>query len=304
MPAKIVKRSNLPFEDEGKYSQTQKQVTDRAMQIDTHAFLEYCRLRGQVAQAIRCEIKTEPALAVIGFLTGSVGLLSSARPYIESVPGARLAYVRGLSHTGVGEKKDVTESEFFLVLEESVKSGIRRIVLVDEIVSGGQMRSALKSTARWQKAHPDSALTVSVIGCYDDGIKPSGSELVEELRSCARWGDLTLGTTHTFCAPLLLEKDGEGLAFRSVKRGPEPGCYDFERERPASLSIVCPGSGEPIVTPSASSVDQVFGNHVAAVLGQIQGTLYSHVTQRITSGRCETCQSLLTIARQLCLPAV
>ena len=294
-----VTKTKLPYVDEKNYSKTRKQVTERLVEVDAHVFLHYCRLRGEVAQAIRSEIQQHPALAVIGFLTGSVGLLASARPYIERANGARLAYSRGLSHTAPGLKKAVTECEFFRVLNEVVHAGIQNIVLVDEIVSGGQMRSGLKSLATWQKSQPSTALGVSVIGCHDNGITSGGQKLIVDLRDASKWSGITLCGASIFHATRLLEKDNAGLAFRSTKKGDVPGTYDFERELPAGFASVCPCSGGFSMIVSASSLDQSFGNHVAAVLGQSRGCLYKHITQQVQNSGCETCRLLLAAAREL-----
>jgi hypothetical protein len=296
-------RSNQPYKDESKYSHTKKQETDRLEEVDAHEFLAYCRLRGEVANVIREEITVYPSLAVIGFLTGSVGLLNSARPYVEMSQDAQLSYSRGLSHNGSGEKKNVSREEYFSLLDAMVAKGIHHIVLVDEIVGGGQMSGGLNATAEWQKEHPNTSLSVSVIGCYDGNLKPNGQFLITKLRGSTNWNGLVLSNSCFPCAPTLLEKDKQGLAFRAVKKSGTPGSYNFERECPAGFSIVCPYSGEVItIAASKSSLDQLFGNYVAAILGQTRQTLYSSLTQRIKDVGCKTCCELLNKARQLGLP--
>lgn len=299
---KPVRRTNLPYKDEAKYSKTSKEETNRVDEVDAHVFLEYCRLRGQVAQMIRSELQAHSALGVIGFLTGSVGLLASARPYVEQVRTARLAYVRGRSHTGPGETKDVTVGEYLTLLDDLTKTGMRRIVLVDEIVGGGQMSGGLNSTAEWQKKNHSTTLTVSVVGCYDDEVTADGKELIGELDATTCWEGISLGVVQTFHAPRLLEKDKAGLAYRATKKGTEPGTYEFKRENPAGFAIVCPCGGGVSLAVSASSLDMTFSNDVAAVLGQSRGPLYAHITNLVNGSGCATCKTLLATARGLGLP--
>ena len=262
--SKPLSRLDNAYDEEKYYTTTPVTAVEGAIRVDAHKLLDYARARMQVAILIASDFRKQPQIGVIGFLTGSIGLLATARELLEPLHPGRFNFVMGLGHAKGG---DAAEVELHAVLDNLRRKGIRRIVLVDEVKSGGQIRSDLEASLRWVRARGAADIEISAIGVSgappkDKERPPTVAEVVAQLEPTQHIVD-----PRTVITSSLLEMDTPGLHFRGVKRTAHVGEYDFQRDQPEKgLQIVCPAGG-PCGDAGVRSLDTAFAGTVNRILG-------------------------------------
>jgi hypothetical protein len=74
-----VRRTDHAYSKERDYATTPRVPTQGPASIDAHEFLDYARFRAEVAAFVMKELGGHPDMALVGFLTGSVGPLVTPR---------------------------------------------------------------------------------------------------------------------------------------------------------------------------------------------------------------------------------
>jgi hypothetical protein len=149
-------------------------------------------------------------VAVHGFLTGSIDLLWLLREHIGHKLPKRIRLTRGFSHK-VSKKDKGPQQEFYSALNEYKTCGVSRIVLIDEVVSGGQVCAALKSFAKWREANKAEHWRVLVLGLTEEARPEVRARLTNEIRQDRNWAEVQL--VHV---PELLGKDENGIPIKPV----------------------------------------------------------------------------------------
>ena len=246
------------------YSTTPLTAKHLQVELDAHDLLDYARARMEVANGLEADFEEEPSTGVIGFLTGSIGILATARELLEPSYRGRFRFVPGLTHFGL--KLEDSEQVFHSVLKDLCSCGVHRIVLVDEIKSGTQLKTELRSALRWVHSSGAEDLQISVIGVHGmpTGGKqspPTACQIVEVIGASS-----CIINPRTIATRTLLEMDREGLRFRGVMRTQYAGGYDFYREQPSGgLLVRCP-SGGAHGGVGVTSLDTAFGGLVRRIL--------------------------------------
>ncbi len=252
---------------------------------------------------------------VIGFLTGSIGLLATARELLEPLHPGRFKFVMGLAHAQGG---NAGEAELHAVLDDLHGKGVRRIVLVDEVKSGSQMTAGMKAAIRWVRSTGAKDTEITAVGV--SGRPPKDKERPPTVAELVTKAGLTqqIINPRTVTAMSLLEMDTDGLKFRGVEKRKEYiGEYDYYREQPnEGLFIACPAGGESggggirsLDTAFAGTVNRILGlSHRAADVVPINvtddpdgGEIPPAITwpDTIENGSCQICRDLFRTAREV-----
>lgn len=309
---KTVRRIDNAYDEEKYYATTPVTSVAKVIRVDAHKLLDYARARLDVAMMLATDFAEQPQTGVIGFLTGSIGLLATARELLEPFHPGKFKFAMGLSHANGG---DAGEDELHAILNELRGMGVLRVVLVDEVKSGTQMRTGIQATLRWVQTTCATDVEVSAIGV--SGAPPKGkdrpptvAEVVAPIINARRLINPRSVTTVS-----LLEMDTDGLIFRGVKRTHHVGEYDFCRVQPVSgLYVSCPNDG-PRGGAGVRSLDTAFAGTINRILGlsnpaeaaqpfdlddEPDGELLTAALtwpDTIEGGSCTTCQDLLRLAR-------
>ena len=301
MPRKLrpFRRVGMAYGQEEDYSSTEPVLQRGVLTINAHTILKYAHLRAQVARFVASVFDEHPDSALVGFLTGSVGPTVNARVFIQDRLGLahRVRYSPGLAH---GSSTKSTEPEFHTILDDLWLRGIHHFVFVDEVVSGAQMRTALKSVRRWLRHHGHQGCHLHVVGAYEGCAQQRAQAGLQQL--CDEFKDLPVQRVAAFSAQVLLEKDKNGIIFRAIKRGNAPGEYEFRRTRTGGVLIKCPCGGVCQGVGTASSADQLFGGVIAMTIGEMEA-FHAHTWPlTIREASCPTCKRLLREARTVYRP--
>jgi len=286
------------FADEKKYGSSEREVLEDQVSLDSHELLDYARMRAEVAVFIRELIQVHTNFGLIGFLTGSVGPLVTARLLLEPTIAGKIRYVNGLSQPQFGVAKTEAERDYHENLDDLYQHfGVRHFVLVDEIKSGGQMNANLISTKLWLDRREIQDATFSVLGVRGGAPQPEDKTAETIVR---RYQSIPIHSTKTFRAKRLLEMDEEGLRFKAVKRGDALGEYDFVRLVATKGLIVRCAAGGPVGGGGVPSLDAGFNGLMADILEKRRPECVWPET--ILTGGCDECRKLLAAARKVFAP--
>jgi hypothetical protein len=292
---------------EAKYAETPVTRTNQVLEHDAHDVLRYASALLDLTSVILDFIVQSPeSVAVLGFLTGSDDLDWLPRRLLGHRLPDRFRNSRGFSHNAGGASP---EAELHAHLGRWIQAGVDRIVVVDEVDSGGQMRAALKRIRSWyrsQKALPP--LTLHLVGFAEE--RSIGSEDPQALMKrkvlqppLALPAGLSV-TAQLLAVPTLLAKDKAGQPLKSTILRKD-GNYEPKRTCPAEYAIRCPNSSTVSLADSANlrvgrsagSLDQTFGVTILAICGFafVRPELWP---QTILNGGCAECRALLLVARE------
>jgi hypothetical protein len=96
----------------------------------------------------------------IGFLTGSAALMWLLRELYPGRLADRIRYVPGLAHTGQDSERHLRST-----LNDSLARGMRRLFIVDEVISGTQLHTNARAIERWARDfHSTHSFEVLLIG--------------------------------------------------------------------------------------------------------------------------------------------
>lgn len=283
---------------EAEYANTKVNRADSVpiVEIDAHELLHYARLRAEIAKTIESFFDRHEDSMVIGFLTGSVGLSVTARRLIGERGVGRFRFTQGLAHG------TAATAAYHKLLDEVTGKGFHHILILDEIISGGQMRTNLYATRGWVKSNDKNKIEVTVLGIHE-GSEKSGHKVLRETvqpppKDKPDWGfDIEW---KVLAAPKLLEKDKPGAPFRGIIRKVGRGEYEIHRVWKGPVLIKCKnwmlGGESKEISDSAGSLDQIFGYVIEQIIGAetCKDFLWP---ERIKRASCDECKSLLNAAR-------
>lgn len=269
------------------------------LRINAHDLLDYARLRGEIARYIETIYSKNDTVSIIGFMTGSYALCNNARLLLGEKGVGRFILVRGLSHAG---NKEATQIEYHEKLYKLYDSGIKHYIIIDEMISGGQLRSALKSLQELIKLSNMDAIKVSLIGVHEGDILEAErimNDVVIKPPRKSKW-KFEIVDKIALSGNKLFEKDKEGDPFRAVITD-VTGDYRIMRDWPGSIDIYCDnllrGGANGGVCYSASSLDQVMGIIIDWILDQTKCPGSNIWPETILKAECSECRSLLNTAR-------
>jgi hypothetical protein len=291
---------------EADYSATPVEKTDEPIEHDAHEVLKYAIALVKVVQSV--ERFTEPdrtRSAILGFMTGSEGLDWVIRRRLGHLFENRIVHVRGLSHKRGNHNPD---AELRAALDEFRVRRVERIAVVDEVVSGTQLRTAFLRIRDWHASVGAPRLALHLVGVAERA--PEGEEGAREwfalnvLRGDQHALPETLTLTFDIVRTVrLLAMDHNGQPLKDAARAND-GSYEARRIWPGGYKIHCPnrltvaGGASLDVVYSAASLDQLFGVLLYAVFGF--GYVREHRwPETINSAGCTECRVLLAEARDL-----
>jgi len=288
---------------EARYGEVAVTHIDRSVDHDAHEVLAYADgLLDVVSIALDLVLGDPGSAAVLGFMTGSDDLDWLLRRVAGHLLEGRLVHVRGLSHgTADADPKRELRSQ----LNVWAEMGVKRIVLIDEVLSGTQMWTALCDIRDWFRCQNRSRpLMLNLLGVAearrvddDDGnawmrkqVFKAPPNLPAELYA----------ETHLVRVPKLLALDKPGQPLKSFVRGTD-GNYQPKRISPVAYTIRCPnrllGGATSHVGLPGESLDRVFGNAIFAICG-FGYTTPHRWPDTILKADCEDCRARLLTARK------
>lgn len=241
---------------------------------------------------------SEASAMVVGFLTGSADLAWLVRRRYPVAFEGRVHFVPGL-RTADGESK-LNE-----ILDRAWELGRTTIVVIDEVVSGGQMRTNLSTIDRWAATRGISdKLRVKLVGMRSvEG--PSDDEMRARILRQGRRSRLTLREVEVELTTVrrLLAKDTQGRPLKGVWGGGS-GKYKADRIWPGGYRVRCrnrltrEGCAELDVVWSAASLDQVFGDLIWKMCGFVKDCSHTWPGSILGHG-CTDCREGLARVREL-----
>lgn len=305
--ARLSIKKKIPWEQDmesvahpidAEYADTEISRADslQIVEIDAHELLHYARLRAEIAKTIERFFDRYEDAVVIGFLTGSVGLSVTARRLLGEHGVGRFRFTQGLAHSS-----DAT-SAYHKLLDEVTGKGCHHILILDEIINGGQMRTNLEATRRWLKSNEKNKIEVTVLGIHE-GTEKKGNEVLNKTVQPPPKGKTDWGFNiewKVLAAPKLLEKDKPGAPFRGIIRKVGSGEYEINRVWKGPVHIKCKnwmlGGESREITDSAGSLDQIFGYVIMQIIGAetCKDFLWP---ETIKKASCDECKGLLCSAR-------
>jgi hypothetical protein len=191
-------------------------------------------------------------------------------------------------------------------LDSWLAGGLRQLVVVDEFVSGSQLRTAFLRISSWHERKAPFALNVLLIGVRE-ALEPADANY--EFREKVYLTNPTstaagLNFSHKLIeVPKLYAMDNQGRAFKSVRKNRE-GEYEPNRVWTGGYKTTCPkrltigGGAEASVLWTAGSLDSIFAELVYAVCG-FGFTQPNQWPETIQNYKCEVCRARLSEARNL-----
>lgn len=291
-----VKRVGQAHRVESRYAAKAPRKASKPIRRDVHDFLDYCRLRAEVARSIESIFRVHDNCALVGYLTGSVGPLVNARLLVEADHPHSVRYVGSLKEWAPPGK--TPEEHYDDVLDDLWGTGIRHFVLADEYVGGGSFDRALKLTWQWVRRRAATAASFSVVAFAARKSRPKAAlqNRVDEYRRCG----MPICLSKIFRCRMLLEMDKAGKAFNPLyKEGGKPGEYEFQRLQ-APVILKCQKGGATGMS-GGTSADQIFGSFVERVIGAKEPHEPPDGMQAwpeaILDSSCNECRELLLQAR-------
>ena len=248
---------------------------------------------------------------LVGFQTGSDPLIFLLRRHAGERLEGRILQVRGQSHSAKGKDP---KAELFCCLDEFGRKGLERLVVIDELVSGTQFRTAYLRIIEWyrirKEKNPDSRpLVVHLIGLQGAEPPKGKKELatfegdVFKKRPKTLPGGLTFESS-TIRIPELLAKDGPGRFLKSTWLRRSDGEYITARRFPAYYDVRCRnelsagGCVSLTIYGSSGSFDQSLGVVAYSILG-LGYVDRKRWPESIRDRGCDECNALLAEARKV-----
>jgi len=262
-----------PYELE--YSLTPAELVDDPLVHKSWDFLDYARGLIEIAATIREWIgpKYEDCFG-LGFLRGSADLAWVLRRLYPVETTDRFNLTAGLSDGGTGQGK----KELAAALRNALASGMTRLYVIDEAVSGTQLRTDVKAIEDWcQEMGLLVRLPVLVVGLRSRVRSKDEREIRRMVRTAFRRNrkpttavDVRLPIVDTLLA---LDDNGRYLKGVGKKRAGQVRFYTAARFFPGRYRVLCPnlltagGCASLDVRDSAGSLDQIFGNAIWEAYG-------------------------------------
>lgn len=244
---------------------------------------------------------------VLGFLTGSESLDWLLRRRVGHAMERRIAHVRGLRHKGIDKQFD-PDAELTKRLDAWQAAGVLdRLVVVDEFVSGTQLRTAFLRIAAWHTAQSrPTNVEVLLVGIKETREELDADQVFHNHVYMDDSHAISAGLTFShrlIAVPVLFAMDKRGVPLKSVRLN-YVGDYAASRAWPGGYEIACPnrftqgGCTGTTVPWTAGSIDQVFGCLVYAIcgFGYVQPGRWP---ETIRENGCATCKELLGEVRHL-----
>ncbi len=291
---------------EAEYASTDVVETDAPLEHDAHDVLAYARALVEVVLIVERFTKDErERSAVLGFMTGSEPLDWLLRRRLGHLFEGRIRHVRGLRHKVGGADPD---AELFAQLDAWNARGVLRVVVIDEVVEGSQLRTAFLRLVKWHGDRGAPPLAVHLVAVTERAPADSAeraawfSEKVLKGDEKSMSANLAL-SFEVVSTVRLLGKDKAGQPVKDVVLSSD-GSYDALRLWPGSYSIRCPnrltlegGAGVAVIA-SLASLDQLFGVFIYAVcgFGYVDSARWP---ETIKLAGCVACKALLAEVREL-----
>ncbi|MBX3233534.1 MAG: hypothetical protein KIT84_11060 [Labilithrix sp.] len=289
---------------EADYSAAPVEKTDEPIEHDAHDVLNYAIALVKVVRSV--ERFTEPTRersAVLGFMTGSEGLDWVLRRRLGHLFEKRIVHGRGLSHKTGNHNPD---AELRGILDAFKAQSVERLAVIDEVVSGGQLRTALLRILKWHKSVGAPSFALHLVGVTEKAPGNAAEARAWFGEKVLRGDENSLPSSLALTfdivrAARLLAMDKEGQPLKDAAQAKD-GTYEVRRIWPGGYRIRCPnrlsvqGGASLEVMYSAASLDQLFGTVIYAVLGF--GFVRKETwPETINSAGCMECSALLAEAR-------
>lgn len=191
--------------------------------------LAYVKGQLEVIQAIVSFAGDEwDKLGVVGFATGSFDLMWLMRERIGARLPNRIRITRGLAHKEQSADT-AADDAFYKILDQFESLGVSRLVLVDEVDSGGQMNAALKRTSKWLKRNGQRHMHALALGMSE-----SDNPEVEKAIMKRKWTSVKV-----IRVPVLLAMDDAGAQIKPVMSAPDRTRYVPYRSWPGIYRVRC-----------------------------------------------------------------
>ncbi|MFO0570164.1 MAG: hypothetical protein U0263_31260 [Polyangiaceae bacterium] len=291
---------------EAEYSDAEVVETDAPLEHDAHEVLAYARALAEVVLVVERFTKHErERSAVLGFMTGSEPLDWLLRRRLGHLFEGRIRHVRGLRHKSGGADPD---AELYAQLDAWMDHGVSRIVVIDEVVEGSQMRTAFLRLLKWHGERGTPPLAVHLVAVTERAPEEVADREAWLSDKVLKGDDKSMSATIALSFDVvrtshLLGKDKAGQSVKDVELSRD-GSYSVLRLWPGGYTIRCPnrltlegGAGVDVVA-SLASVDQLFGVFVYAVcgFGYVNADRWPETIKR---AGCTECKRLLHEARKL-----
>ncbi len=276
--------------------------------FDSHALLDYARMLAEISAFI-CKERSDNQSWLIGFRTGSTALAFDA---LLSLGEDAATFMRDPKHGEPGEAKN--PNELHSELDELYAQGVRSVIVLDEIVGGGSVRSAAKEVAQWCGIRECGDARFVLAGASQLSPDDCARELNAACRK-ARNVDSNISISYeSFCCRTLLSIDKRYMAIKMDRRQKEQGSYvpnpvSGTVENPIhaagshfdtpAIQIRCHGGGPSGDWPSASDVSGSFASIVKHILDGGGDEFDSVWPETILRQKlCQECLRLLNAARK------
>lgn len=274
---------------------------DEPLVLDAHEVIDYAHSLVAVAQYYLDVVEVSPAkTALLGFMTGSSDLLTITRRLLGDLLMDRIAFVPGLKHKS--HKADTGPKDSFeRQLNDWIADGVETIVIVDELVSGGQLRQMLRALADWSGPRIESAqVEVHVVGLCTSSEASAPESLFEEkvLRGNKDVKRVRCSLKHKAIGSPLLAKDTTG---KPIKDTWNEGVADYVpwRELRWNLRVECPRPGSHAFgkAPSRPVIDVCptgsAGSVFGALIMDLAGLQPGHWASIVKQDGCPECRGAL-----------
>ena len=188
-------------------------------------------------------------IGIVGFMTGSIDLIWLLRELIGHKLPQRVWLTGGLAHK-INKSDPTPDNDFFAILDQYRDLGVTRLFIVDEVVGGTQVRTALSRVGTWSEETAANTMDVHVLGLTE--VPPDKhAELRKVILKGYDWATLSL-----IPVPELLAKDGKGTPIKpAIKIGTK---YIPYRYWPGSYEVRCAN------TLTSCSFRQVIATHTGS----------------------------------------
>ena len=283
---------------EVEYAHTAVVQRDEPVEHDASQLLDYAIGLLDLTR-LALEASADAAALVLGFLTGSASLSWLLRRRYGRRLESRVRFAPGLR-----TPRATTDLE--AILDSAYASGRSHVVVIDEVVSGSQMRTNLAAIDAWAVSRGyDDHLKVDLLGVREAGSELSDDEVrIRILRDSKKHKFSLKGVSASFVTvPKLLAMDSEGRPLKGVWGGGGVP-YAADRIWPGGYRVRCrnriafEGCADLDVAWSDASLDQVFGELVWRICG------FSPENERVWPGTvlrrgCADCRERLIRAREI-----
>lgn len=205
----------------------------------------------------------------VGFLTGSADLMWLLRRLYPNTLGDRIRYVPGLAHRGQNAEQMLGST-----LNDLLARGMRRLFVVDEVVSGTQFQTNARAIERWARnMHSTAPFHVLLVGIQPTRSTIGFEELCRLIRTAKRHNRPRVSrfTVRLVTVPELLASDGRGRLIKGLRKNRGQPGYTGSRWRALGYLVACKREvhthcAKYEVLATAGSTDQTFGNAIWRLL--------------------------------------